>query len=205
MKPAAVRRILVTDRGTCDVHLTAMSPARMWLSMQSTLLNLLASAGDKVAVSAHTREATAVLLPAALAYLDQMASSAQHAKQAVSKPQHAQHGSVATTAGVKAETGNIANITADNVRTFYEKELMVYLTAKVKSPQGEALYSLVIASYPQQPYRFDCPVPDCDAEYVFCRELCVELLAKGSKAVNQPHLQIDACLTQSLDFTHLAQ
>ena len=169
--------------------------------MSSKHLNLLASAGDKVAVSAHTREATALLLPAALAHLDQLASSAQRAKQAASKHQHAQHGDAAVTAGVKAEIGNIANLAADSVRKFYEKDLMMYLTARVKSPQGEAFYGLVIPSYPQQPYRFDCPVPDCDAEYVFCHELCVELLAKGSKAVNQPHLHIFACLTQSLDFT----
>ncbi len=116
-------------------------------------MNLLASAGDKVAVSAHTKEATALLLPTALAYLDQMASSAQHAKQAASKPQHAQHGGAAVTAGVKAE---MANIAADNVRTFYEKELMMYLTARVKSPQGEAFCGLVIASYPQL-LRFECP------------------------------------------------
>ena len=153
VQQAAVMNMLVTDSVTCDMHSTAMSRARMWLSMQSTLLNLLASAGDKVAVSAHTREATALLLPAALAYLDQLASSAQYAKQAVSKPQHAQHGGAAATAGVKAE---MANIAADSVRTFYEKELMMYLTARVKSPQGEAFYSLVIASYPQL-HCCDCP------------------------------------------------
>ncbi len=112
----------------------------------SKRLNLFASAGNKVAISAHTREATALLLPAALAHLDQLA---HHAKQAASKPQHAQHGGAAATARVKADIGNMANLTADSVRTFYEKELMMYLTARVKSPQGEAFYSLVIASYPQ--------------------------------------------------------
>lgn len=116
---------------------------------QASSLKLLASAGDKAAISAHTKEATALLLPTALAYLDQLASSSQHAKQAASKPQHAQHGGAAATARVKADIGNMANLTADSVRTFYEKELMMYLTARVKSPQGEAFYSLVIASYPQ--------------------------------------------------------
>ncbi|KAA6426422.1 MAG: hypothetical protein FRX49_03533 [Trebouxia sp. A1-2] len=91
---------------------------------------------DKVAVSTHTSEATALLLPTALAYLDQLASSVQHAKQAVSKPQRAQHGGTAVTAGVKAEIGNMAKIAADNVRTFYEKELMMYLTARFKNSQG---------------------------------------------------------------------
>ena len=133
-----------------------MSPATVWLSMQSMLLNLLASAGDKVAVSTHTSEATALLLPTALAYLDQLASSVQHAKQAVSKPQRAQHGGTAVTAGVKAEIGNMAKIAADNVRTFYEKELMMYLTARFKNSQGEAFCGLVIASYSQL-HRFDCP------------------------------------------------
>ena len=195
MKQAAATNILVTDGVTCDVHWTAMPPARVWLSMQSTLLNLLASAGGKVAVSAHTRETTALLLSAALAHLDQLASSAQRAKQAVSKPQHAQHDGAAATAGVKAE---MANIVADSVRTFYEKELMMYLTARVKSPQGEAFYSLVIASYPQL-HCFDCPVPNCDAEYVLCPELCAQLLARGSKTVNLPHLQIFACQTQAVE------
>ena len=112
-------------------------------------LKLLASAGDKAAISAHTKEATALLLPTALAYLDQLASSSQHAKQAASKPQHAQHDRAAATAAVKAD------IAADNVRAFYEKKLMVYLTVRVKSPQGEAYCGLVIASCPQL-HRFDC-------------------------------------------------
>ena len=160
MLQAAAMNVYVTECVTCDVspncHVACQGVAQHAKQVSSKRLNLLASAGDKAAISAHTKEATALLLPTALAHLDQLASSVQHAKQAVSKPQHAQHGSAAATAGVKADIGNLANIAADNVRMFCEKELMKYLTARVKSPQGEAFYSLVIAAY-QQLHCCDCP------------------------------------------------
>lgn len=35
VQQAAVTSVIVTDFMTCDVHLTAMSPARVWPSMQS--------------------------------------------------------------------------------------------------------------------------------------------------------------------------
>ncbi|KAL0021866.1 hypothetical protein WJX77_009321 [Trebouxia sp. C0004] len=122
-RPTAIRGNVVAQLMRHDPSLTSE------FTTQFDSLN----SGDKVAISAHTREATALLLPAALAHLDQMATSAEHAKPAVSK---SQHGGAAVTAGVKAEISNMANIAADNVRTFYEKELMMYLTARVKSPQG---------------------------------------------------------------------
>ncbi len=186
--------VLVTDGETCDVHdchVTCQGVTQHAKHASSKLLNLLASAGDKVAVSAHTREATALLLPTALAHLDQMASSAQHAKQAVSKPQHAQHGGAAVTAGVKAEIGNVANIAADNVRSFYEKELMMYLKARVKSPQGEAFNDLIHSCTVLIALFLTVILSTC-----FAVRLCAELLAKGSRPGNIPHLQIFACLTQ---------
>lgn len=114
-----------------------------------------------------------------MTHLDQLASSAQHAKQAVIKPQHAQHGGAAVTAGVKAETGNVANLAEDSVGGFYEKELMMYLTARVKSPQGEAFYSLIIASYLQQLYRFDGLFPNVMLSMCFAMS-CVQRHSKGA-------------------------
>lgn len=101
----------------------------------------VATAGDKAAAGAHTNKATALLLPAALAHLEQLLAAAQRAKHAASRPQHAQHESArgnAASGQVHIEAGDGHTAQTDAVRLFYEKELMVYLTARSKSPQGDA-------------------------------------------------------------------
>ena len=102
------------------------------------------TAGDKAAAGAHTKEATALLLPAALAHLEHLLAAAQRAKHAASRPQrakHAQHDGArdnAASGQADAEAGDGHTAQTDAVRLFYEKELMVYLTARTKSPQGDA-------------------------------------------------------------------
>lgn len=105
------------------------------------MIQSVAPAGDKTAAGAHTKEATALLLPTALAHLGQLLAAAQRAKHAASGHQQAQHDSaLGSAASGQAHTGDGVGHTAqtDAVRLFYEQELMMYLTARTKSPQGDA-------------------------------------------------------------------
>ena len=87
-------------------------------------------AGDKAAAGANIKEATALLLPAALAHLVQLRAAAQHAKH------DSAHGTAAS-GQAHAEARDAHTAQTNPVRLFYEHELMVYLTARTKSPQGE--------------------------------------------------------------------
>ena len=99
-------------------------------------------AGDR---AVHSKEATALLLPAALAYARQLGTAAQQAKHAQHASSAAQHvprqesrPSAVQQAGVHLLDKEAAKSSDNCMLVLYESYLMAYLTCKAKSSQGNA-------------------------------------------------------------------
>ena len=102
-------------------------------------LNTVLCAGDTASAEAHSNEATALLLPAALAHVQRVSRAAQLAKHNASTAQRAQHGGASDIAATQAELHNkqLSKIASDSVRVFFEGKLMAYMTARTNASQGQ--------------------------------------------------------------------
>lgn len=105
---------------------------------------LLLPAGTVTGDSSLPHEAMAFLLPVAKAYLQQLSMPAVHALHAGRVQQLPQHDSPAAAASRPAALGtdddHAASTTElDAVRACFAREMVQYMTAKVKAPQGRKL------------------------------------------------------------------